>query len=63
MLDNAPSQALDFEDGRTDGAPLLGTEDPWYRRKNRYKAWAHELRGECERLRADVESEQPSVFD
>ena len=45
---------LDFEDGRADGAPVLATEDPWYRRKNRYKAWARVLSSEYEKLRANV---------
>ena len=54
---------LDFEDGRTDGAPLLGAEDPWYRRKHRYKAWARVLGAEYEQLRANVEAGQPSALD
>jgi Mlc titration factor MtfA (ptsG expression regulator) len=54
---------LDFEDGRTDGAPLLATEDPWYRRKHRYKAWARVLGSEFEKLRANVEAGQQSVID
>jgi Mlc titration factor MtfA (ptsG expression regulator) len=54
---------LDFEDGRTDGAPLLGTEDPWYRRKDRYKAWARVLRAEYEKLRANVEAGERSALD
>lgn len=54
---------LDFEDGRTDGAPLLGAEVPWYRRKNRYKAWARVLGVEYEKLRANVEAGGPSALD
>jgi Mlc titration factor MtfA (ptsG expression regulator) len=54
---------LDFEDGRTDGAPLLGTGDPWHRRKHRYKAWARVLGKEYEKLRADLEKGQSSVID
>jgi Mlc titration factor MtfA (ptsG expression regulator) len=54
---------LDFEDGRTDGAPLLATEDPWYRRKHRYKAWARVLGGEYEKLRANVEAGEQSAID
>lgn len=54
---------LDFEDGRTDGAPLLGSEDPWYRRKDHYKNWARVLRAEYEKLRANVEAGEPSAID
>lgn len=54
---------LDFEDGRTDGAPLLGADEPWYRRKNRYKTWAHVLQAEFEKLRANVEAGEPSAID
>ena len=54
---------LDFEDGRTDGAPLLGTEEPWYRRKDRYKAWARVLRAEYENLRANVEAGEQSALN
>jgi MtfA peptidase len=54
---------LDFEDGRTDGAPLLGTDEPWYRRKNRYKTWARVLKAEFEKLRASVEAGEPSAID
>jgi Mlc titration factor MtfA (ptsG expression regulator) len=54
---------LDFEDGRTDGAPLLATEDPWYRRKDRYKAWKRVLGSEYEKLRANVEAGEQSAID
>ena len=54
---------LDFEDGRADGAPVLGAEDPWYRRKSRYEAWARVLSAEYERLRADVEAGRRSTLD
>jgi Mlc titration factor MtfA (ptsG expression regulator) len=54
---------LDYEDGRTDGAPLLGGEDPWYRRKNRYKTWARVLAAEYKRLRANVAAGEPSALD
>jgi Mlc titration factor MtfA (ptsG expression regulator) len=54
---------LDFEDGRTDGAPLLAAEDPWYRRKHRYKAWARVLGSEYAKLRADVEAGEYSALD
>src|ERR1019366_537063 len=54
---------LDFEDGRTDGAPLLGAEDPWYRRKDRYKAWARVLGNEFQKLRTNVEAGKPSALD
>jgi Mlc titration factor MtfA (ptsG expression regulator) len=54
---------LDFEDGRSDGAPLLGAEDPWYRRRHRYKAWARVLRSEYEKLQASVEAGKKSTLD
>jgi Mlc titration factor MtfA (ptsG expression regulator) len=54
---------LDFEDGRTDGAPLLATEDPWYHRKHRYKAWARVLGSQYEKLQANVDNGKPSVID
>jgi len=54
---------LDFEDGRTDGAPLLATDDPWYRRKDRYKAWARVLGAEYEKLQADIETGAQSALD
>ena len=54
---------LDFEDGRTDGAPLLGADEPWYRRKKRYKTWARVLKAEFEKLRASVEAGEPSAID
>lgn len=54
---------LDFEDGRTDGAPLLGGEEPWYRRKHRYRTWARVLSQEYEQLRASVQIGPPSVID
>src|SRR5262249_37403305 len=57
------AHVLDFEDGRTDGAPLLGAEDPWYERKHRYKAWARVLGKEYERLRANVEAGEQSIID
>jgi Mlc titration factor MtfA (ptsG expression regulator) len=54
---------LDFEDGQTDGAPLLATGDPWYRRSHRYKAWARVLGGEYEKLRARVTTGERSALD
>lgn len=54
---------LDFEDGRSDGAPLLGADEPWYRRKSRYQTWARVLKAEFEKLRANVDAGQPSALD
>jgi len=54
---------LDFEDGRADGAPVLATEDPWYRRKNRYKAWARVLSSEYEKLKANVAAGEETAID
>ncbi|CAN5693115.1 zinc-dependent peptidase [soil metagenome] len=47
---------LDFEDSRTDGAPLLGTGAE-------YRAWARIMSREFAQLRAAEESGAPSVFD
>jgi len=54
---------LDFEDGRTDGAPLLASDDPWFQRKDRYKAWARVLTREYDKLRAQVETGERSALD
>ncbi len=54
---------LDFEDGRTDGAPLLGSEERWYRRKHRYRAWTRVLGSEYEKLRARVAAGEQSAID
>jgi Mlc titration factor MtfA (ptsG expression regulator) len=54
---------LDFEDGRTDGAPLLASEEPWYRRKDRYQAWARVLGNEYKKLRASVEAGEQTALD
>jgi Mlc titration factor MtfA (ptsG expression regulator) len=53
---------LDFEDGRPDGAPLLGTEDPWYKRNHRYKAWSRVLKSEFDKLQENVAAGQPSAL-
>ena len=54
---------LDFEDGRADGAPLLGSDTPFWRRRNRYATWAKVLSAEYEQLRIKAEKEQRSVLD
>jgi MtfA peptidase len=54
---------LDFEDGRADGAPVLATEVPWYRRRSRYKAWARVLNGEYEKLRANNDEGKRTIID
>jgi hypothetical protein len=40
---------LDFEDGRADGAPVLGRGDAWSGEKSRYAAWARVLSAEFEK--------------
>ncbi|HVU99975.1 MAG TPA: M90 family metallopeptidase [Verrucomicrobiae bacterium] len=55
---------LDYEDGRSDGAPLLGLDRPWFRRKQRFETWARVLKAEYEKLRASIGTEeQSSVLD
>ena len=54
---------LDFEDGRADGAPVLGRGDAWSAQKSRYAAWARVLSAEFERLRAEVLAGKNAVLD
>ncbi len=54
---------LDFEDGRADGAPVLGSGDSLSVRRSRYAAWARVLRAEFERLRAEAQRGQNAVLD
>jgi Mlc titration factor MtfA (ptsG expression regulator) len=54
---------LDFEDGKADGAPVLGSEDYWFRQRNRYRAWARVLSREYEWLRAETQEGQTEVLD
>jgi len=53
---------LDFEDGRADGAPVLGAEGPPSARRNRYAAWARVLGAEFAALRASVATGQETVL-
>ena len=54
---------LDFEDGKADGAPVLGSGDSWFRQRNRYRAWARVLSREYEQLRAETQQGQTEVLD
>jgi hypothetical protein len=54
---------LDFEDGRADGAPVLGSGDAWPLRKDRHAAWAKVFRTEYENLRANLGRGGPGVLD
>jgi len=54
---------LDFEDGRADGAPVLGSDAPFWTRRNRYTTWAKTLSTEYEQLRARVAQERKHVLD
>ena len=54
---------LDFEDGKADGAPVLGSEDFWFRQRSRYRAWARVLSREYEQLRAEIQQGQAEVLD
>lgn len=54
---------LDFEDGRADGAPVLGNDVPFWARRSRYATWAKVLSTEYEQLRAKAEQQQPAILD
>ncbi|MGA2662256.1 MAG: M90 family metallopeptidase [Verrucomicrobiota bacterium] len=54
---------LDFEDGRADGSPVLGTGDRRSTRKSRCAAWARVLSAEFERLRAEVQAGKTGFLD
>lgn len=46
---------LDYEDGRADGAPLLGSGEPASVRNQRYADWSRVMGSEYEQLRAQVQ--------
>lgn len=54
---------LDFEDGKADGAPVLASDDSWFRQRSRYRVWARVLSREYERLRADIQRGRTAVLD
>ena len=53
---------LDYEDGRADGAPLLGHGQPLLEQKRRYADWSRVMRSEFEQLRARIQRGQTSVL-
>lgn len=53
---------LDFEDGRADGAPLLGNGEPWPLRKDRHRAWAKAFRADYDALQANLQKGEPGVL-
>jgi Mlc titration factor MtfA (ptsG expression regulator) len=54
---------LDFEDGQADGAPLLGTEKPFWNRSATYQKWSKTFKSEFEQLRSRVERGEETVLD
>jgi Mlc titration factor MtfA (ptsG expression regulator) len=53
---------LDFEDGQADGVPVLGRGESWPDRRRRYMTWARVMRGEFERLQAQVRRGEATVL-
>jgi hypothetical protein len=53
---------LDYENGQTDGVPLLGNGESYLMRKNRYATWKRIMGAEYEQLRAQVQKGEPSVL-
>lgn len=53
---------LDYEDGYTDGAPLLGHDESLFVRRRRYAEWSRVMRAEYERLREQVQRGESSVL-
>jgi MtfA peptidase len=54
---------LDFEDGRTDGAPLLDVGGSRAERKSRRASWTRVLGAEFEQLRAKVQDGNETVLN
>jgi Mlc titration factor MtfA (ptsG expression regulator) len=53
---------LDYEDGFSDGAPLLGHGESLSARKRLYAEWSRVMHEEYDRLRARVQRGQPDVL-
>jgi Mlc titration factor MtfA (ptsG expression regulator) len=53
---------LDWEDGRADGAPILGNGESYAMRKTRYETWKRVMGAEYEQLRAKVQSGESGVL-
>ncbi len=53
---------LDYEDGQTDGAPLLGHGENLLEQKRRYADWSRVMQSEFEQLRTRVQRGQSTVL-
>ncbi|MDE3067906.1 MAG: zinc-dependent peptidase [Verrucomicrobiota bacterium] len=53
---------LDYEDGRTDGAPLLGHGESRQAQKRRYADWSRVMRAEFEQLQTRVQRGESSIL-
>jgi len=53
---------LDWEDGRADGAPVLGNGEPYALRRTRYETWKRVMVAGYEQLRAKVASGASDVL-
>lgn len=53
---------LDYEDGRADGAPLLGRGESWLARKRRCAAWTRVMQAEYEQLRKQAQLGESTVL-
>lgn len=53
---------LDFEDGSSDGTPLLGQGESFSERKRHYAEWSRVMREEYEQLRMRAQRGQPDVL-
>jgi Mlc titration factor MtfA (ptsG expression regulator) len=53
---------LDYEDGQADGVPLLGKNESYSKRKNRYATWRRVMGTEYERLRVQVQRGESTVL-
>jgi hypothetical protein len=53
---------LDYEDGQTDGAPLLGHGESWKAQKRRYADWSRVMHAEFDQLRARVQRGEATVL-
>jgi Mlc titration factor MtfA (ptsG expression regulator) len=53
---------LDYEDGRADGAPVLGRGESRAVQRQRYASWSQVMRAEYERLREQVQRGEATVL-
>ena len=53
---------LDYEDGQADGVPLLGRDETYLKRKDRYATWRRIMGTEYERLRVQIQRGESTVM-